>query len=108
MEKSRLKCEQSDKILLICFQRDPSETIPEWEEIAATAMAVQNIYLSCSAAHIGCYWSTPKAKNFMHEFCPQSPGEKCLGLFYMGYFEKGKSFPKSPRTPILGKVEWHE
>src|SRR5690554_7394440 len=29
-------------IIAICMQRDPKESVPEWEEIASTAMAVQN------------------------------------------------------------------
>ena len=33
-------------VIAICMQRDPAESIPEWEEIAATAMAVQNMWLT--------------------------------------------------------------
>jgi len=46
-------------IIAICMQRDPSESLPEWEEIAATAMAVQNMWLCCTEMGIGCYWSSP-------------------------------------------------
>jgi len=107
-EKAYRKCLQSNKILLICMQRDKDERVPEWEEIAATAMAVQNIYLSCSAAEIGCYWSTPKAIEHMHELVSLADGEKCIGLFYMGYYEPGKTWPKSIRTALDGKVSWWE
>ena len=29
------------------MKRDLKESVPEWEEIAATAMAVQNMWLTC-------------------------------------------------------------
>jgi nitroreductase len=40
-----------------------SGLVPDWEEIAATSMAVQNMYLTCTANRIGCYWSSPKIVN---------------------------------------------
>ena len=55
------KCFRSSTIIVICMQRDPNNTVPEWEEIASTSMAVQNIWLTCAANNIGCYWSSPKS-----------------------------------------------
>ena len=40
----------SDKIILICMKT--SHQLPEWEELAATAMAVQNMWLMLSLIHI--------------------------------------------------------
>ncbi len=95
---------RANKIILICFQRDPKMQLPEWEEIAAIAMAVQNMYLTCTAYNIGCYWSTPNLIDYMNEFVPLSEGEKCIGLFYMGYFQA--SLPISRRAPINEKIDW--
>jgi len=95
---------RANKIILICFQRDPKMQLPEWEEIAATAMAVQNMYLTCTAYNIGCYWSTPNLIDYMNEFVPLEEGEKCIGLFYMGYFQA--NLPISRRTPINEKANW--
>lgn len=61
-----------------------SGLVPEWEEIAATAMAVQNMYLTCTANHIGCYWSSPKLVDSLTESLTIEENQKCLGLFYMG------------------------
>jgi nitroreductase len=58
--------------------------LPEWEEIAATAMAVQNMYLTCTALNIGCYWSTPAVKDDLREFLKLEENQKCIGLFYIG------------------------
>lgn len=58
-----------------------SGLLPEWEEIAATAMAVQNMYLT---ATVGCYWSTPGMINHLGDFLGLEENQKCIGLFYLG------------------------
>ncbi|WP_278351928.1 nitroreductase family protein [Chryseobacterium gleum] len=61
-----------------------SGMVPEWEEIAATSMAVQNMYLTCTANNIGCYWSSPKIVDHLKDSLIIEENQKCLGLFYMG------------------------
>ena len=61
-----------------------SGLLPEWEEIAATAMAVQNMYLTATAYEVGCYWSTPGMINHLREFLQLEENQKCIGLFYLG------------------------
>ncbi|MCQ9640721.1 nitroreductase [Chryseobacterium sp. WG14] len=61
-----------------------SGMVPEWEEIAATSMAVQNMYLTCTAHNIGCYWSSPTIVDLLKESLTIEENQKCLGLFYMG------------------------
>lgn len=61
-----------------------SGLVPEWEEIAAVSMAVQNMYLTCTAHHIGCYWSSPKLVDYFKNSLTIEENQKCLGLFYMG------------------------
>ena len=75
---------RSGAVLAIVMRRDPEQRIPEFEEIAAVAMAVQNMWLSCTAGGLGCYWSTPGAALNADAFLGLQPGEKCLGFFYMG------------------------
>ena len=91
-------------IIAICMQRDPLESLPEWEEIAATAMAVQNMWLCCTEMGIGCYWSSPGLIQYMDEFFELAPGERCLGFFYMGHYEG--EIPEMTRRPIEDKVVW--
>ncbi|RNA61631.1 nitroreductase [Chryseobacterium nematophagum] len=57
---------------------------PEWEEIAAVSMAVQNMYLTCTANNIGCYWSSPKLVDYLKNSLIIEENQKCLGLFYLG------------------------
>lgn len=91
-------------VIAICMQRDPNESLPEWEEIAAVAMAVQNMWLCCTEMKIGCYWSSPGLIKYMDEFFDLNEGEKCLGFFYMGYYDT--ELPEVTRNPIADKVVW--
>ena len=61
-----------------------SGLVPEWEEIAATAMAVENMYLTSTVHQIGCYWSTPGMIKHLGEFLNLEENQKCIGLFYLG------------------------
>jgi nitroreductase len=94
----------SGAVIAVVMQRDPEERIPEFEEIASVAMAVQNMWLSSAALGLGCYWSTPKAALEAGEFLNLQPGERCLGLFYLGWHE----MPEIPgkRKPVEEKVTW--
>lgn len=91
-------------IIAICMQRDPNECVPEWEEIAAVAMAVQNMWLCCTELGIGSYWSSPGLIKYMDEFFDMQEGEKCLGFFYMGYYNG--DLPEATRGAIEDKVTW--
>ncbi|WP_236974708.1 nitroreductase family protein [Membranihabitans maritimus] len=87
-ERMANKIQKSGAILIISFQRDQKERIPEWEEIAATAMAVQNMWLYLQHLNMGGYWSSGKplmyaAKNFTSF----EQGEKILGLFFIGKYD---------------------
>jgi len=61
-----------------------SGMVPEWEEIAAVSMAVQNMYLTCTANRVGCYWSSPKIVDHLKYSLTIEENQKCLGFFYMG------------------------
>lgn len=86
------------------MQRDVDECVPEWEEIAATAMAVQNMWLCCTELGIGGYWSSPALIDHMGPFLKLNEGERCLGFFYMGKFDGG--LPERQPGPWESKVTW--
>ena len=85
--------------------RPDLEKLPEWEEISATASAVQNLWLAATAEGLVGYWSSPGAMTRgAEDFLKLADGERCLGLFYLGY-------PKLDPAPITrpsveAKVEW--
>lgn len=95
---------KASAIILICMQKDPQERLPVWEEVAAVAMAVQNMYLCCAEWEIGCYWSSPGIVKYMGEFVDLNDGEECLGLFYLGRYD---SLPEAvPRGSVTEKTAW--
>lgn len=95
---------RSAAVIAIIMQRDAAEAVPEWEEIAAVAMAVQNMWLTCAEYNLGCYWSTPAAALKSPDFFELNPGERCLGLFYIGWHE----MPPLParRKAVADKTIW--
>jgi nitroreductase len=98
-----LKCSH---VLSIGLKRSPSSFIPEMEEIAAVACAVQNIYLSVTAFGLGGYWTTggvtymQEAKSFFN----LNPDDILMGFFYLGYI----AIPSPPgkRKPVEEKTIW--
>jgi len=94
----------ADTIIAIILNRDIEETIPEWEEVASVAMAVQNMWLTASAYSIGSYWSSPGLIKYTNRFFNLNTNEKCLGFFYMGYYEA--DIPQTRRDALETKIEW--
>lgn len=103
-ERTMEKVKRSGCIILICFQSDPKNRLPEWEEVAATAMAVQNMWLTAAELEIGAYWSTSGLRQDIGQFVELNEGERCLGFFYMGKYDG--ELPEGKREPIEDKVEW--
>ena len=99
------KMEQSAAVIAICMQRDPKKSVPEWEEIAAVAMAVQNMWLVAHELKIGAYWSSPATIKNMDEFFDLNKGERCLGFFYLGKYDQ-KLDAGTRQTTIEAKTEW--
>ena len=76
------KADKSNAIITICINF--SGKVPQWEEIAATAMAVQNMHLTCSVNDVGAYWGTPSFINKLKDFLKLEAQQECYGLFFMG------------------------
>lgn len=93
-------------IISIGMQRDPKGKVPEIEEVAAVACAVQNMWLTATAYGIGCYWGSggityrPEALPFFE----LEPQDQLLGFLYLG-IPKGE-WPMGKRMPVAGKVRW--
>ena len=87
------------------MQRDESERVPENEEIAAMAMAVQNMWLTCTEKGIGGYWgSATGLLTNIDSIVPLLNGEKCYGFFYMGYSDILLPTPKL--KPLNDVITW--
>lgn len=94
-------------VITISMHPDPTGKIPEQEEIAAVACAVQNMHLTASALGLGGFWSSPPLvyTEDMRTFLTLPEGDRCLGLFYLGWPQDGVVL-ESRRGPIAQKSSW--
>ncbi len=104
VEKLKYAIENVPVVIAIIFERDAGERIPEWEEIAAVSMAVQNMWLTASSLGLGAFWSTPGFLHLLNEVIEIKPGQKLLGFFYVGHI--ALAYPSPGRGEIESKVEW--
>lgn len=98
---------KASHIIAIGMKRDLKANLPEMEEVAAVAMAVQNMYLTASARGLAAYWGTggptfwPEAKDFFG----LGEADKLMGFFYVAKPSSDR-WPQGKRTPIADKVIW--
>ena len=101
LRESPLRCSH---VIAIAMHPDP--TLPEVEEVEATACAVQNLALSAHAYGLGGFWSSggvtyaPEAKAFFG----LGPEDKLLGFFNLGYVRVPA--PEGKRGPVQAKTQW--
>lgn len=108
-DRYRLALEYPGKascMIAIVMQRSTKIEIEEWEELAAVSCAVQNMWLTCTAYEIGGYWDSCKACIEYGKELGLSENERCLGFFYMGYYDKANFKSKKKRSPLESKVQW--
>ena len=104
VEKLKANIERVPVVMLVLLQRDKAERIPEWEEIAAIAMAVQNMWLTATDLGLGAFFATPQFLPLLNKIFKPEPGQKVLGFFYVGHL--AMEYPPPGRGPFEDKVEW--
>jgi nitroreductase len=93
-------------VISIGMKRHADKNIPEMEEIAAVACAVQNMYLTAAAYNIGCYWTTGGVtfNEAAKPFFDLDTIDKLMGFFYVGVIATAS--PIGKRGAIEQKVKW--
>ncbi len=97
---------KASHVIAIGMKRTTVKNIPEVEDIAAVACAVQNMYLSLTAYGLGGYWTTggvtynERAKPFFG----LGKNDRLMGFFYIGYVAVPS--PAAKRRPLDQKVSW--
>ena len=97
---------KASHVIAIGMKRTTVKNIPEVEDIAAVACAVQNMYLSLTAYGLGGYWTTggvtynEKAKPFFG----LGENDRLMGFFYIGHIAVPS--PAAKRSPLEQKVIW--
>ncbi len=96
----------SSAVIALCMKRQDTEKIPEMEEIAAVACAVQNMCLVSTAYGIASYWGSGGVT--YHEetkaFLNMEESDQVMGFLYVGYPDV--DWPKGQRRPIEYYTEW--
>jgi len=98
--------EKASHIIAIILRRSTTVDIPEMEELAAVACAVENIWLSITAYGLGGYWSTggttfdPAAR----EFFGLQAADRLMGFFYLGHIRVPST--AGSRRPVQEKTTW--
>lgn len=93
-------------IIIAVMQRGNLPKIPALEEIAATAIAIQNILLGATAAGIGSFWSTGGMAHHpvMKDFLQLNEQDIVMSLLYLGYSDE--QIEGKRQTEIEEKVIW--
>ena len=60
LDKIESRTSSVSVLIALCMSPGEDTRIPEIENMAAVACAVQNMYLTCTAYGLGSYWSSPK------------------------------------------------
>jgi nitroreductase len=95
-------------VILAYMKRTENTGIPEAEEFAATAAAIQNFLLGAQALEIAALWSTGGMTHSpsMKAYAGLAEADTVLGLLYCGYsdtpYREGKR-----NIPLADKVTWH-
>ncbi|HCE58890.1 MAG TPA: nitroreductase [Prolixibacteraceae bacterium] len=105
-EKFTIALKNVPVAIAIIMERDKAERIPEWEEIAAVSMAVQNMWLTATDKGFGAFWSTPEFLPLLNGLLKLKTGQKLLGFFYLG--EIAIDYPTPGRGNVQEKTEWIE
>jgi nitroreductase len=93
-------------LLALVFQPSKRAQLPEWEEIAAISCAIQNMWLSCTAMNLGCYWDTAEATMEYGKRIQLEEGERFLGIFFMGHLKEDLELGNRRRKPLSKKLSW--
>lgn len=106
-EKIRDRGVRCNAIVALGLAHDPDGRFPLWEDQAALAACVQNMFLMCTAHGIGGYWSTPTFLSHPKAVTAlaHDEGVQGMGLFYMGYPE-GEWPGKGHRKPLEYVTRW--
>jgi nitroreductase len=101
--------QQGDKashVIIAVMQRGNLPKIPAFEELAATACAVQNLLLGATALNLASYWGTGGMilKPAMKAFLNLRDEDEVMGVLYLGNADEQ---PKGVRRISLDeKVKW--
>ena len=106
MDKFRNDLERVPVVIAVVLNRSSADLLPEWEEIAAVSIAVQNMWLTATSLGLGAFWASPDFMKYLTDLLNLKPNQRPMGFFYVG--EIAMDYPSQGRGDINEKVEWNE
>ncbi len=103
-EKLKENIKRAPVVITIAMQRDNARRLPEWEEIAAVSIAVQNMWLTATEMGLAAFWASPDFLPLLYDILEIREGQMAMGFFYLGNI--AMDYPSPGREPIDSKVEW--
>ena len=102
-------------MLAIVMQRQvsASKRMPEWEEAAATACAVQNMHVQSGVIPgLACYWSSWHSKardsQSMKKFLGMGIEDKCMGFFVVAACDENLKDRRTRSPQKYMTAEWRD
>jgi nitroreductase len=88
------------------MKRDEKKSVPEIEEAGAVFCAVQNMYLTATAYHVGCYLSTGGITYFpeARKAFGLSDEDRIIGFLHVGIPKPATRTGR--RKPVAEKTTW--
>lgn len=99
LEKEAAKALRAPLIVVVACSVQPSEKIPELEQVMAVSAAAQNFQLALLAQGFGCQWKTGPASRdgYVKAALGLHPADHIIGFMYVGSIAK----PGKPRSSEL-------
>lgn len=87
--------------------RTGHDKMPEWEDLASVAIAVQHMHLVAHSLGYACKWTSGDIVRHesLFDLVGLQPPSKLLGFLFVGRPADGVA-PKASRSPIEDKVIW--
>ncbi|MBS1587822.1 MAG: nitroreductase [Bacteroidetes bacterium] len=106
-EKLEHNVDKCSHLIIAAMKRGENPKIPVFEELAATAAAIENILIGAEALGISVMWNTGgmALKQPMKDYMGLGEDDHVMGVFYMGYTDEEKREGKRNRT-AEERVEW--
>ena len=98
--------DKASHVVVAIMKRGDLPKIPEWEEKAATAAAIQNILLAATATGMASYWGSGGMAQHpaMKKYFDLLNDDRVMGILYFGYADKLPVFSRN--IPFDEKIKW--
>lgn len=97
---------KASHVIIAVMQRGDLPKIPAFEEMAATACAIENLLIGATALNMASYWGTGGMilKPAMKTFLNLRGEDEVMGVLYLGYADEHP--PGIRKVPLADKVKW--